>query len=72
MAWMLLPLIIFLPKKNKIATIITLGIIIAWGIAVPLSRLVIGAHYASDILFGSFIVIISFLVLAEKYLSDKT
>jgi membrane-associated phospholipid phosphatase len=72
MAWMLLPLIILLPKKNKIAIIFTVGVITVWGIAVPLSRLVIGAHYASDVLFGSFIVIISFLVFVEKYLSGKT
>jgi len=72
MAWMLLPLILLLPKKNKIAKIFTVGIIIAWGIAVPLSRVVIGAHYSSDALFGSFIVIISFLMFAEKYLSGKT
>ncbi len=72
MVWMLLPLIILLPKKNKIAKNFTVGVITAWGIAVPLSRLVIGAHYASDVLFGSFIMIISFLVFAEKYLSGKT
>jgi len=72
MAWMLLPLIILLPKKNKITTVFTVGLIAAWGIAVTLSRVVIGAHYSSDVLFGSFIVIISFLVFADKYLFGKT
>ncbi len=72
LAWMLLPLIILLPKKNKIAKIFTAGLIMAWGIAVSLSRVVIGAHYASDLLFGSFIMIISFLVLATKHLSGKS
>jgi len=71
MAWMLLPLIILLPKKNNIIKFFTTGIILAWGIAVPLSRVVIGAHYASDVLFGSFVIIISFLVFTEKYLSGK-
>lgn len=71
-AWMLLPLIILLPKKNIIVKIFTAGLIVAWGIAITLSRVVIGAHYASDVLFGSFVMIISFLVLAEKYLSGKT
>ncbi len=71
MAWMLLPLIILLPKKNKIVRIFTAGLIVVWGIAVPLSRVVIGAHYASDVLFGSFVIIISFLVFTEKYLSGK-
>jgi len=69
MAWMLLPIILLIPKKNKIVKIFTTGLIIAWGIAVPLSRVVIGAHYASDVLFGSFIMIFSFLLIGEKYLS---
>jgi len=71
MAWMLLPLIIILPKKNKIVRIFIAGLILAWGIAVPLSRVAIGAHYASDVLFGSFTIIISFLVFTEKYLPGK-
>jgi membrane-associated phospholipid phosphatase len=69
MAWMLLPIILLIPKKNKIVKIFTTGLIVAWGIAVPLSRVVIGAHYASDVLFGSFIMIISFLLIGGKYLS---
>lgn len=71
MAWMLLPLILLIPKKNKIVKIFTTGLIVAWGIAVPLSRVVIGAHYASDVLFGTFIIIISFFMFAEKYHSGK-
>jgi len=69
MAWMLLPLIILLPKKNKIVKIFTAGLILTWGIAVPLSRVVIGAHYASDVLFGSFLIIITFLILFRRYFS---
>lgn len=72
MAWMLLPIILLIPKKNKIVKIFTSGLIAAWGIAVPLSRVVIGAHYASDVLFGSFIMIISFLLIGEKYLSGNS
>ncbi|NNG27737.1 MAG: phosphatase PAP2 family protein [Ignavibacteriaceae bacterium] len=71
MAWMLLPIILLIPKKNKIVKIITTALIVAWGIAVPLSRIVIGAHFASDVLFGSFIIIISFLFFANKYLSSN-
>ena len=72
MAWMLLPLILLLSEKSKAVKISAAGLIIAWGITVPLSRVVIGAHYASDVLFGSFIMIILFLVFAEKYLSGKS
>lgn len=71
MAWMLLPLIILIPQKIKIAKILVTGLITAWGIAVSLSRVVIGAHYASDVLFGSFIIIISFFVFTKKYLPGK-
>ncbi len=72
MAWLLLPIILLIPKKNKIVKIFTTGLIVAWGIAIPLSRVVIGAHYASDVLFGSFIMIISFLLIGEKYLSSDS
>jgi len=69
MAWMLLPLILLLPKKNKFVKIITIALIVAWGITVPLSRIIIGAHYASDVIFGSSIMIISYLIFANKYVS---
>lgn len=72
MAWMLLPVILLIPKENNIVKIFATGLIVAWGIAVPLSRVVIGAHYASDVLFGSFIMIISFLLIGEKYLTGNT
>ncbi|MBT8387008.1 MAG: phosphatase PAP2 family protein [Ignavibacteria bacterium] len=72
MAWMLLPLILLIPKKNNIVRIISAGIIVTWGIAVPFSRIVTGAHYTSDVLFGSCIMILSFLVFTEKYLPIKS
>ena len=69
MGWMILPLLILVQTKNDYMKTIVLLIIMSWGITLALSRLVIGAHYASDALFGSYIVIILFLLLI-KYSTD--
>ena len=42
-------------------------LIIGWGIFVGLSRIVIGAHYASDVLFSTSIAMVVTLLLYEKY-----
>jgi membrane-associated phospholipid phosphatase len=65
MAWMLLPLMVFLWNneyslyKKRIGTIL----IVSWGIFVLLSRVVIGAHYASDVLFSTGMAIITTYLL---------
>ncbi|MCH9030493.1 MAG: phosphatase PAP2 family protein [Bacteroidetes bacterium] len=69
MGWMILPLLILVQTKNVYMKTIVLMIIMSWGITLALSRVIIGAHYASDILFGSYIVIILFLLLI-KYSTD--
>ncbi len=69
MAWMILPLLLLVVNKRKPIKISLLILIISWGLAVSLSRVLIGAHYASDILCGSYIVIILFLLLI-KYSTD--
>jgi membrane-associated phospholipid phosphatase len=38
-----------------------------WGVVLALSRVVIGAHYSSDVLFGSFFIIITFLFFNKNY-----
>ena len=67
MAWMILPLLFLVFNKRKRIKISLLIFIISWGLAVSLSRVVIGAHYASDVLFGSFIVIIVFLAIIKPH-----
>jgi len=67
MAWMMLPLLILVVSKSKIVKVSLLIIIIFWGLAVSLSRVVIGAHFATDALFGSFIIIIVSLVIIYSY-----
>jgi membrane-associated phospholipid phosphatase len=69
MGWMLLPLLIPLRKiqwKSLIRVIGTL-IIIGWGMFVGLSRVVIGAHYASDVLFSTGIAMVVTLLLYKKF-----
>ena len=69
MAWVLLPLLILIPAKNKKLRILLLLLIIAWGLTVCLSRIVIGAHYASDVLVGACIVIFIFYELSKEIYS---
>lgn len=71
MGWMLLPLILFVADKNQTMNYIILTVMIIWGFAVSMSRVVIGAHYASDVLFGSFFIITAFLILYKKYFCGK-
>ena len=67
MGWMILPLFLLVVKKNKSIKISFFILIVSWGLAVSLSRVVIGAHYASDVLFGSSIIIIVFIVIKKYY-----
>ena len=66
MAWMLLPLLALVKNKNKIIQHTVLIVLIIWGLVVPISRIVIGAHYASDVLFGACIIIVTYLIIDCK------
>ena len=63
MGWMLMPLFLLVLNKNKFIKSFTIGLIVIISTAITLSRVVIGAHYASDVLFGSFFMIITFVTL---------
>lgn len=69
MAWMLLPLTIYFRKKPGMTLFIIP--IVAWGALVSYSRIVVGAHYASDILFPTFLAFLLtfmlYLALFEKF-----
>jgi membrane-associated phospholipid phosphatase len=67
MGWMILPLLLLVVNKSKNIKISLLILIISCGLAVSLSRVVIGAHYASDVLFGSSIIIVVFLAITKSY-----
>ena len=63
MGWMLLALLVLFDKSEARLKNFILILIIVWAVFLSLSRVVIGAHFASDVLFGSFFIIITFLVL---------
>ena len=66
MGWMLLPLLILITDKNLWAKYLGITIIFMWAIVLAFSRVVIGAHYASDVLFGSFFIIITFILFNKN------
>jgi membrane-associated phospholipid phosphatase len=65
--FMLLAILILLEKKKLWIKNLALILTIFWGILLAFSRVVIGAHYASDVLFGSFFIILTFLLLNRNY-----
>ena len=65
MSWMILPLLLLVVNKSKKIKISLLILIISWGVTVSLSRVIIGAHYISDALFGALIIVMVFLLLIK-------
>lgn len=70
MGWMLLSLMILIIDQKKWLKLSVLLMIIIYAIILALSRVVIGAHFASDVLFGSFFIIVIFLLLMRRYKED--
>ena len=73
MGWMFIPLLAALGKKDwknpiKILTII---LVFGWGIFVGFSRIVVGAHYASDVLFSTGVAAITTLLLYHRFFLKK-
>jgi membrane-associated phospholipid phosphatase len=73
MGWMLLALLVLLVSKKEWFKNLVFVLIFMWAVLVSLSRVVIGAHFTSDVLFGSFFIIITFLLFHKYYSkSDQT
>lgn len=55
MGWMFLPMLISVKdrKNSDLLRIITIILVVGWGLFVGLSRIAVGAHYASDVLFST-------------------
>jgi membrane-associated phospholipid phosphatase len=70
MGFMMLALFVFAIDKSIYKRVMLKGIILSWAITVCASRVFIGAHFTSDVLFGSFIMIISYLFLINN--ANKT
>ncbi|MCK4781264.1 MAG: phosphatase PAP2 family protein [Candidatus Lokiarchaeota archaeon] len=73
MGWMFLPLLITVKdRKNTDAVkILAYILILGWGLFVGLSRIVVGAHYASDVLFSTGFAAITTLLLYRNYYLNK-
>lgn len=71
MGFMLLPLIVLFTNKKSWQRKLTIGLILIWGVVLALSRVIIGAHYASDVLFGSFLMISVFLFFYKRYKEES-
>ncbi|MFX1234727.1 MAG: phosphatase PAP2 family protein [Promethearchaeota archaeon] len=65
MGWMFLPLLTDLKKRklNIWLKITILFLVLGWGTFVALSRVIVGAHYASDVLFSTGLASIITIIL---------
>ena len=64
--FMLISLLILLKNKKQWIKNSALVVIILWGTLLALSRVIIGAHFASDVLFGSFFIIAVYFYSRNK------
>lgn len=66
MGWILLPLLILLSNKKEWIKNLAVVLVFMWAVVLASSRVVIGAHYASDVLFGSLFIIMTFLYFSKN------
>jgi len=73
MAFLLLPLIIQVRERKWTdpIKIIVIIFIIGWGLFVAISRVVIGDHYASDVLFSTGFAAVATIWLYKRYYLDN-
>lgn len=68
--WLLLPIgVVLFSGRSRATQVIITALSIGWGIAVAVSRVRLGAHYASDVLFSSGVGIMAFLLLCQYFSS---
>ncbi|NVM45518.1 MAG: phosphatase PAP2 family protein [Candidatus Lokiarchaeota archaeon] len=69
MGWMFLPMLIAVKdrKNTDPLRILTLILVIGWGMFVGLSRIAVGAHYASDVLFSTGAAVIVTIFLYTRF-----
>ncbi len=67
MAWMLLVLIILARYAPRAIRAVSWAVPFLWGTVVGYQRIVAGAHYASDVLFGIGFTLLGFLLFYRRY-----
>ena len=73
MGWMFLPLLITV-KDREIKDplrILTIILVVGWGLFVGLSRIAVGAHYASDVLFSTGAATIVSIFLYTRFYKQR-
>jgi membrane-associated phospholipid phosphatase len=68
--WMVLPLTLLARKGGRTYGFVW-AVVILWGTAVAVSRVVIGAHYASDVLFATCVAFLWFMILKARIMGGK-
>ena len=71
MGWMCLPLLFLLPKTGRMRRALQ-GLIFLWGIYVAVGRVIIGAHYVSDVIFSSEMAFLVYLALITYWKEDNS
>jgi membrane-associated phospholipid phosphatase len=68
MGWMFLPLLVLVKGKkwSNPVKIITYVLVFGWGIFIALSRVIVGAHYASDVIFSTFFAMMITVIFYKK------
>ncbi len=72
LGFILIPLFLLFLNKNKIWEWVTIIITVLFGLFISFERVLIGAHFASDVTFSAGIVIVTFLILYKKILPAKS
>ncbi|OME82297.1 hypothetical protein BK120_16745 [Paenibacillus sp. FSL A5-0031] len=67
--WTMMVWMLFMPFANKWRNIM-LSIAIVWGGCTSFSRIIMGDHFATDVLFGAFITIFSMLFICKLFKVD--
>lgn len=72
MAWMMLTFIILLKASSKAKQFFFLLLLFGWGLLVSASRIVIGAHYLSDVTMSCAIIILLILYSKKSLQNNQT
>lgn len=70
---MFLPLLIVVKDRkvsDPIRIIITI-LIISWGLFIGIFRIVVGEHFASDVLFSTGVAFVAIILLYNKFYKSK-
>ena len=70
MAFLILPVVVLFRENDKQYQTAWI-LVMLWGIAGAMSRVAIGAHFPSDVLFGGGETIFWFMLLKQRVLKDE-